>query len=81
MRRQPVSSSSIAAIGYRPDTALLEVAFCSGSIYQYLGVSPHAHAAFLDAPSKGLHFNTFIKNDYAYRRVCAEENGAFLSQE
>jgi KTSC domain-containing protein len=38
MRREPVSSSSIAAIGYDVRSEALEVEFVSGRIYRYRGV-------------------------------------------
>ena len=38
MERTPVSSSNIAAIGYDPDSGVLEVEFTNGAVYSYSGV-------------------------------------------
>ncbi len=48
-------SSNIAAIGYAPDVQLLQVRYRDGAQYQWLNVSPEAHAALMAAPSKGAH--------------------------
>ena len=53
MRREPVSSSSIAAIGYDARSEALEVEFVSGRIYRYRGVESEVHKEFRAAPSKG----------------------------
>ena len=35
MKREPVSSSTIASIGYDPDSQTLEIQFLNGSVYLY----------------------------------------------
>lgn len=69
MDRTPVSSSSIAAIGYSRDERLLEVEFKHGAVYQYRGVPPDVFDAFLAAQSKGTFFNRVVKDHYLYTRT------------
>src|SRR2546425_1020108 len=39
MKRQPVTSSVIASVGYKPDTMMLEIEFRStGFVYRYVDV-------------------------------------------
>jgi len=67
--REPVSSTSIAAIGYDDDSEVLEVEFVSGSIYRYRGVSQDMFEDFRQAPSKGAFFNQHIKDAYPWEQV------------
>jgi len=69
MRREPVSSSSIAAIGYDARSEALEVEFVSGRIYRYQGVEATVHKEFRAAPSKGTYFNENIRDAYPHVRL------------
>jgi hypothetical protein len=69
MRREPVSSSSIAAIGYDARSEALEVEFVSGRIYRYRGVESEVHQEFRAAPSKGTYFNENIRDAYPHLRL------------
>jgi hypothetical protein len=69
MRREPVSSSSIASIGYSADTKTLEVEFVTGRVYRYRGVEEETYEAFMSASSKGTFFNERIKDGYPFERV------------
>lgn len=51
MERIPVSSSNLASVGYQD--GILEVAFKSGSVYQYTGVPESVYEALMSAPSHG----------------------------
>lgn len=68
MRRIPVDSSSIAAIGYDPEGRVLEVEFRqSGQVYRYFSVPAAEYEAFLNAGSKGVYLNqTFKPRGYPY---------------
>lgn len=67
MERIPVSSSNLASVGYQD--GILEVAFKSGSVYQYTGVPKSVYEALMSAPSHGKFFAAFIRNNYPYRQV------------
>jgi hypothetical protein len=69
MFREPVSSSSIASIGFDDDSETLEIEFVSGTVYRYLGVSQDVFEAFRTAPSKGTFFNAHIKDAYPWEQV------------
>ena len=64
MERNSVNSSNIAGIGYEPTSQLLEVAFHSGSVYQYSGVPVTIYEAFLTAGSHGKYFYSHIRDKY-----------------
>ena len=66
MERQPVSSSSLASIGYNPDSETLEVEFVkNGQVYEYYNVPQFMYDRLMEAPSLGIFFNAEIRNAYA----------------
>jgi hypothetical protein len=69
MRRDRVSSSSIAAIGYDDHARILEIEFHGGSLYRYLDVPPDIHRRLLAARSHGAAFNALVRDAYRYRRL------------
>jgi hypothetical protein len=69
MNRTPVSSSDVAEIGYDADTMTLEVAFHSGSLYQYFDVPDSVYQEFMRANSKGKFLHANIKNCYRYTKL------------
>lgn len=69
MIRQPVSSSNLESVGYDPDSAMLEIEFHDGSIYQYSGVPQDVHAALMAAASLGSFLHKHIMGKYSYRKV------------
>jgi hypothetical protein len=69
MRREPVSSSSIAAIGYDARTEALEVEFVNGRLYRYRSVEAQVHEDFRAATSKGTFFNAHIRDAYPFERL------------
>ena len=64
MRRKPVDSSAIAAVGYDPENEILEVEFRSGTIYRFFDVPPEIHRDFLETSSKGRFFGREIRGQY-----------------
>jgi KTSC domain len=69
IRRKPVSSSSLASIGYDTMTASLDVEFNNGRVYRYFEVPAHAYDRLLTAPSLGAHFNRYIRNSYRFAKL------------
>lgn len=68
MERVPVVSSNLAGVGY--EDGILEVAFKTGSVYQYDAVPTEVHAGLMAAPSHGQYFDRFVKKGgYNYRRI------------
>ncbi len=69
MERTPVSSSSIAAIGYEEESQVLEVEFTDGAVYQYSGVPSSEHDGILSANSKGKYLHANIKKRYPFVKL------------
>lgn len=70
MERIPVSSSNLASVGYDLNSAILEVEFNHGGIYQYSGVPEEVHQGLMGAGSHGSYFDQFVKKaGYAYAKV------------
>ena len=69
MRRRSVSSSSVASVGYDPETRTMEIEFHSGSVYEYQEVPPEVFQALMEAPSKGRFFANEIRGQYPSSRV------------
>jgi len=69
MNRDTIASSNIASVGYDEPSETLEVEFANGSVYQYYNVGAAVFESFMQAPSKGVFLNTYIKNSYPFSRV------------
>jgi len=69
MKHVPVESSVIAAVGYDPSTAVLEIAFTSGDVYRYYAVPPSVHRGIMSADSAGRYFARHIRPVYPSERV------------
>lgn len=71
MRRARLESSGIAAAGYDPGTAVLELEFTTGEVYRYYAVPPSVHRALVAAPSVGRYFSAHIRDVYPAEHVRA----------
>jgi hypothetical protein len=70
MDRTPVSSSSLASIGYDEASNTLEVEFQHGGIYEYSNVPESRYSGLMSASSKGEYFDEYIKKGgYHHRKV------------
>ncbi|HLY26913.1 MAG TPA: KTSC domain-containing protein [Aggregatilineales bacterium] len=70
MKRIPITSSNLAAIGYDPHTKTLEVEFKNGMIYQYDRVPVDIYAELMNADSHGSYFARNVKNaGFAFKRI------------
>ncbi|WP_367345996.1 KTSC domain-containing protein [Stenotrophomonas bentonitica] len=66
MHRESVDSSSIASVGYSPESETLEVEFVkNGDVYEYYNVPLFMYERLMEAPSIGIFFNAEIRNSYA----------------
>lgn len=61
MKRTPVKSTNIKAVGYDADKRVMEVEFTNGGVYHYLDVDPHEHQALVKAKSVGKHFGAHFR--------------------
>ena len=69
MHRTPVSSTNIRSIGYDSQSAILEVEFTSGDVYQYFNIPEHLYRGLMSASSKGQFLNDYIRNSYRYQKI------------
>ncbi len=69
MKRRPVSSTTIAAVGYDERRKILEIEFTSGAVYRYSDVSRAVYAGLMSADSHGLFFNLHVKGNYHHIRL------------
>ena len=69
IKRQPVESSVLAAVGYDAQRRVLEIEFHSGAIYRYLEVPEEIHRRLLAAESKGHYFGANIRDKFRSERV------------
>lgn len=69
MYRTPVTSSNIRSVGYDEQSAVLEVEFTSGDVYQYFDLPQHLYHELMNASSKGQFLNDYIKYSYRYQKV------------
>lgn len=82
MKRLPVTSSQIAALGHDPINLKMQVEFKSfkpdkpTSVYEFSNVSQEDFAALMNAESIGKTFNAGIKANptkYPFRKLTTEE--------
>lgn len=64
IKRVPVVSSFISSAGYDVDKKWLVLAFKSGMVYVYIGVSHELYTRFMNAESKGRFYNKVIRHHY-----------------
>jgi hypothetical protein len=72
VKRVPVKSGHIAAIGYDPAARVLEVEFRTGLIYQYFDVDANTHAELVGAESIGKAF-TAIRGSYKFHALTLDD--------
>jgi len=64
IKRFPVESKALAAIGYSKRLRALEIEFRNGAIYRYLEVSPSVYESLMHAPSKARFYDENIRRKY-----------------
>jgi len=69
MGRQPVRSSNLAAVGYDPESRILEIEFPDSGVYQYFDVPQSVYDDLMSAPSHGKFFHAHIRNKYRYAKI------------
>ena len=69
MQRAFVESTTLRSAGHDAQSAVLELQFRNGAVYQYLLVPPKVYRDLLEARSKGGYFNQNIRGRYPYQRV------------
>ncbi|HSV88583.1 MAG TPA: KTSC domain-containing protein, partial [Bacteroidales bacterium] len=62
IKRIPVASSTIAAVGYDKEAHILEIEFHHGAIYQYVDVPEKVYEELMSSPSQGAYFMNELKD-------------------
>lgn len=70
-----IESTVLASITYDEPNQLLLVEFRGGAIYCYFGVPLTVHEGLLAAPSKGAHFNRFVRAQFSFTRLATTNHG------
>jgi len=73
MKRVPVESRALAAIGYSKRLRALEIEFRNGAIYRYLDVPRSIHKGLMNAPSKARFYHQHIRGRYQSLHVRRRE--------
>jgi len=74
IRREPVESSALVAIGYSRRLHALEIEFHDGLIYRYLEVPVLAYRELMEAESKARYYNRNLRGKYRCLRVRPTRN-------
>lgn len=69
IKRAPVESNAIAAIGYSKRLHALELEFRNGFIYRYEDVPPAVYDELLSAASKARYYDQNVRGKYHRVRV------------
>ncbi len=69
MKRQAVTSSNIASIGYDERNEILEIEFRQGRVYQYFSVPKSVYQELMNASSHGKYHASKIKDKYRYAEI------------
>lgn len=75
MDRTPVKSSNVRAIGYDPETQVMEVEFSNGSIYRYYDVPDMVVRQVREADSVGAMLASLVTRVAKYRGHKLEPEG------
>jgi hypothetical protein len=69
MARVPHQSSVLAATEYFPNLQTLDVVFTTGEVYRYSTVPLPLYQDLPEADSKGIFFNTHIRNQFPFQHL------------
>ena len=69
IKREPVESMGLAAIGYSRRLRALDIEFRDGSIYRYAAVPPTLHRQLMASESKARFYNRHVKKKFRSVRV------------
>ena len=62
-------STVIASVSYSTETRILNIQFVSGFVYAYKNVPEEIYNQLRTSKSKGIYFNTHIKDKYFFEKV------------
>lgn len=71
IKREPVTSTNVASVGYSRHLRALEIEFTRGAIYRFLEVPSNVYRRLIAAQSKGRFIAENIRGKYRFIRVRA----------
>ena len=66
---QPLSSSNLSGVEWDKETETMRIAFRSGAVYEYSGVSEDVYEALKSSGTPGGYFSNYIRDVYPAVRV------------
>ncbi len=72
IKREAVTSTNVASVGYSRHLRALEIEFTRGAIYRFLDVPPKVHQGLIAARSKGRFIAEYIRGRYRFIKVRAQ---------
>lgn len=69
IKREAVTSTNVASVGYSRHLRALEIEFTRGAIYRFLDVPSNVYRGLLAAESKGRFIAENIRGKYRFVRV------------
>ncbi len=67
MKRIPVKSSNLKAVGY--ESEIMEIEFLNENVYEYSEIPKKLHEDLMDAESKGKYYNQYIKGQFPSKKL------------
>ena len=67
-----VESATLSTVAYDADRQTLQLEFRNRTVYHYFDVPHDVYEALMQAPSKGIYFNSSIRGRFAYSRIEAD---------
>lgn len=82
IKREAVTSTNVASVGYSRHLRALEIEFTRGAIYRFFGVPVTVYRGLVAAESKGRFIAEKIRGKYRFVRVhSAPENHGLVRKE
>ncbi|WP_090481787.1 KTSC domain-containing protein [Nakamurella panacisegetis] len=69
MQRHRVVSTTVASVGYDDRTAVLQIEFVQGQVYEYFMVPASVFHGLMKAASPGRFFGEFIRDKFRFRAL------------
>ena len=69
MQRHILTSSTMSSAGYDDKTAVLEIEFAEGHVYEYFMVPPSVFHGLMKAKSPGRFFGEFVRDRFQFRAL------------
>lgn len=69
MKRTPIESDFLTAVGYDNTSKVLEVETNEGEVYHFARVPVKVHDKLMSIEDKETYFERYVKNNYPHRKL------------